>query len=122
MFQIMNWFFIQLKVLDEYESFVIALSMRTTFSSMVELSSLLLAHEARILTNLRSSSTSTVHLTIQSAGSEVTGSENSVYYAHNIRSQDHHTYRGRSYQPRGRGNNQRGRGRGSQHNFTQDQV
>jgi gag-polypeptide of LTR copia-type len=89
---------------SEYESFVTVLSMRTTSPSMMEFSNLLLAHEARILTNLRSS-TSTVHLTTQSVDFGVTGSENSIYYTHNIISQDQHTYRDCSYEPRGRGNN-----------------
>jgi gag-polypeptide of LTR copia-type len=48
---------------SEYESFVTALSMRTSSPFMVEFSNLLLAHETR-------------HLTTQSANFGATGSEN----------------------------------------------
>jgi gag-polypeptide of LTR copia-type len=48
----------------EYENFVTALSMRYYFPSMSELYGLLLAHEARLHTNLRNlSSAFAVHLT-----------------------------------------------------------
>jgi gag-polypeptide of LTR copia-type len=48
---------------SEYESFVIALSIRVTTHSLYEFSSMLLAHEARTLANHRSGSSQVVHLT-----------------------------------------------------------
>jgi Reverse transcriptase (RNA-dependent DNA polymerase)/gag-polypeptide of LTR copia-type/GAG-pre-integrase domain len=93
---------------SDYDSFVTALSMRISPPSLVEFNSLLLSHEARIQTNLRSSSTTAVHLTThtanQSTNSEVGDANNSVFYTSNNRNG-----RGRG---KGRYNNQKGRGRG----------
>jgi Reverse transcriptase (RNA-dependent DNA polymerase)/gag-polypeptide of LTR copia-type len=101
---------------SDFESFVTALSMRATPPTMYEFSSLLLAHEARILTNLRSSSTSAVHLTTKSEDAVNNSSDNQLYYAKTQPSNSN--YRGKS---RGRGNS-RGRGRGRQTNSAQEQL
>jgi gag-polypeptide of LTR copia-type len=48
---------------SDYDSFVTALSMRQTSAIMLELQSLLLAHEVRVQANLKSSATPSAHLT-----------------------------------------------------------
>jgi gag-polypeptide of LTR copia-type len=56
---------------SDFESFVTALSTRSIPPSMNEFSTLLLAHEARILNNLKSISTTAVHLSVQADGSKI---------------------------------------------------
>jgi gag-polypeptide of LTR copia-type/GAG-pre-integrase domain len=99
---------------SDFENFVTALSMRASTPSMTEFSTLLLAHEARLLTNLRSSTTSIVHLTTKS---ESGNTDNSVYYANSFKSQNNGRGRG---QGRGRNNYQKGRGRGRNTNSSAD--
>jgi gag-polypeptide of LTR copia-type len=113
---------------SEFESFVTSLTTRYEFPSMIEFSSLLLAHEARLLNNLRSSSTSSVNLTTQTDKTDSKQSDTSVYYANSPKqfSSQPNYNKGRGNSSRGRGH-QRGRSRGkqsnySQNNSTQDQI
>ncbi|KAJ4769263.1 hypothetical protein LUZ62_053520 [Rhynchospora pubera] len=94
---------------SEYEAFVTAISLREHSPSWFEFNNLLLTHESRILTNLKSNTTSTAHLTTdsQSQNNNNPSSQN-VFYTSRGRSN-----RGRGYNTRGRGA-QRGRGRGRQ--------
>jgi gag-polypeptide of LTR copia-type/GAG-pre-integrase domain len=99
---------------SDYENFVTAFSMRSSVPSMNEFSSLLLAHEARLLTSLRSSTTSVVHLTTQSDSGN---SDNSAYYVTSNKAQYYGRGRG---QGRGRHNYPKGRGRGHYNNASPD--
>jgi gag-polypeptide of LTR copia-type len=121
---------------SEYESFVTALSMRSTYPSMIEFSALLLAHEARLLTNLRSASTTSVHLTTNTTKSNSPSINSTAYYT-TLTPQSLAQYQPNSnsnYHGGGRGHsNYRGRGRGrynyqystqysGQNSFTQTQA
>jgi gag-polypeptide of LTR copia-type len=92
---------------SDYESFVTALSMRLQYPSMIEMSNLLLAHENRLLTNLKSSSSTSVNLTTSTPASDQSTQETVLYT--NYKAENSSSNRGRSNQQRGRGY---GRGRG----------
>jgi hypothetical protein len=55
--------------------------MRFESPSMTELSSLLLAHEAKMLSNLMSLSSSTVNLTINSDNTTAQSTDSTAYYS-----------------------------------------
>jgi hypothetical protein len=81
--------------ISEYESFITALFMRYAPPSIIEFFSLMLAHEARLFNNLKTSSTTTLHLTTQLAPSESTSqTPYSAYYTNDNRAQSYQ--RGRS--------------------------
>jgi Reverse transcriptase (RNA-dependent DNA polymerase)/gag-polypeptide of LTR copia-type/GAG-pre-integrase domain len=104
---------------SDFESFVTAISVRNPPPSITEFSSLLLIQEARILTTLRSTSSTAVHLTTATGNFEPNPSDTSVNYA-NFKSQTGN-YKGKQNQGRGRGG-YRGRGRGRPGNYTQESV
>jgi gag-polypeptide of LTR copia-type len=104
---------------SDFESFVTALSMRSNYPFMVEFTSFLLAHEARLLTNLRSSSTSTAHLTTCNTGSNFTH-QNTTYYTNFKPCQSDQPNRGRTYNNRGRTDYRR-RGKSCQNNLNPEQ-
>jgi gag-polypeptide of LTR copia-type len=90
---------------SEYESFVTALSMRSTYPSMIEFSILLLAHEARLLTNMRYASTTSVHLTTNTTKSDSSSINSTAYYT-TLTLQSSYQYQPNSnsnYRRRGRG-------------------
>jgi gag-polypeptide of LTR copia-type len=75
---------------SEYESFITALSMRYAPPLIIEFSSLLLAHEARLFNNLKTSSTTALHLTTQPAPSDSTSqTPNTAYHTNGNRAQSY---------------------------------
>ncbi|KAJ1704569.1 hypothetical protein LUZ63_004348 [Rhynchospora breviuscula] len=93
----------------DFDNFVTAVSMLEIPPSMAKLSSLLLAHEARIQSNLRSISNTAVHLTTNDHNQP-----QQAYYTNGASSRQSTGGRhNNNYRGRGRGNH-RGRGRGRQ--------
>ncbi|KAJ3708562.1 hypothetical protein LUZ61_012267 [Rhynchospora tenuis] len=101
---------------SDYDAFVTAITMREVPPIIREFSNLLLAHEARILTNLRNSSSSAVHITTASTGQSQPSTHQEAFFAGRGRGN-----RGRGQYNRGR-NGQRGRGRGCQNNSQQEST
>ncbi|KAJ1695606.1 hypothetical protein LUZ63_012304 [Rhynchospora breviuscula] len=108
----------------DFDNFVTAVSMRESTLSMSEFTNLLLAHEARILNSLKSSSSSSVHLSTTQSGASSSNTDQSVFYANNVKNKNTQFYspnRGRgNFRGRSRGNS-RGRGRGRQINSDQEE-
>jgi gag-polypeptide of LTR copia-type len=65
----------------EFDTFVTVFSMCQKSPSLNELKNLLLAHEARTLTNLRASSTSAVHLTVSPSEGVAYQPDPAAFYA-----------------------------------------
>ncbi|KAJ1701542.1 hypothetical protein LUZ63_001321 [Rhynchospora breviuscula] len=104
---------------SEYDAFVTAISMKDPPPSMPELCSLLLAQEARILTNLRTTSAALVHLTTAQGEATDNTTNQAVFYANGAKSKGNFTPSQNSPSQfynsnRGRSHYQRGRGRGRQ--------
>ncbi|KAJ3701119.1 hypothetical protein LUZ61_004824 [Rhynchospora tenuis] len=101
----------------EFETFVTAVSMRENCPSMSELTSMILAQEARILTSLKSQILSVNFVSGQTSNA-AGNSDQSAFFVQNNKGkapaqqnqQNYHSNRG-NYRGRGRGN-YRGRGRG----------
>jgi gag-polypeptide of LTR copia-type len=91
---------------SDFDPFVTAIFVRFSLPSMTEFSSMLLTHEARVLNNLRSSSTSVVHLTTNIGNSDFSSADHLVYYI-NSKSQNSNTSQAGSNTYKGKG---RGRG------------
>ncbi|KAJ1698573.1 hypothetical protein LUZ63_007085 [Rhynchospora breviuscula] len=91
----------------DYDNFVTAFTMRQQASSMTELQSLLLAREARIQANLKTTTTSAVRLTSTQQASDS-----------NNNNQLHEVFYSAGFQGRGRHNS--GRGNQGQYNYNQN--